>query len=330
MSSILCTGGFGFIGSNFILRHMDQFPKEQVVVLDLMTYAADPKNLETADRTRLAVYRGNIGNEELVANILSAHNPRAIINFAAESHVDRSISGPSPFIQTNINGLATLLDLACKYSEYKQTLKEGFRFLQVGTDEVYGSLDLDSDPSIEGVSPYAPRSPYSASKAAGDHLCMSYYHTFKLPVLLTNCCNNYGPRQHREKFIPTAITSLLEGRKIPVYGKGENIREWLYVDDHCDALELILDRGTIGEQYNIGSPHHPTNLELAQMIIGESDRNASPMWNDNIEFVTDRPGHDIRYALNYDKIKSLGWEPRYTLEEGLKKTISWFKSKHLV
>jgi dTDP-glucose 4,6-dehydratase len=327
--TILVTGGFGFIGSNFVLRHLEKFPDENVVVLDKMTYAANPQNLAQADMSRLAVFRGDINNEELVANILSAHNPRAIINFAAESHVDRSISGPLPFVQTNINGLANLLELARQYNSYRASIQQSFRFIQVSTDEVYGSLSATALPSKEGDA-YAPRSPYAASKAAGDHLCMAYHTTFGLPVIVTNSGNNYGPRQHSEKFIPTAIKALLAGNLIPVYGNGQNVREWIHVDDHCDAIEIVLERGSVGQQYNIGSIFSSTNTEIARLIamyMGDGSGN----WNDKIEFVADRPGHDFRYALDCTKIqKELGWQWSTTLDYGLQKTIQWYKDQRLV
>lgn len=322
--TILVTGGFGFIGSNFVLGHLNEFPLETVVILDKMTYAANPAHLADADKKRLVVYRGDIGNEELVANILSTHSPRAIINFAAESHVDRSIAGPASFIETNINGLATLLELARQYAAYKATLKESFRFIQVSTDEVYGSLQIGA--ACENWTPYAPRSPYAASKAAGDHLCKSYFITYGLPVILTNAGNNYGPRQHMEKFIPTAIDALVHGGNIPVYGKGVNVREWIYVDDHCKALELILEKGKIGEQYHIGSDYSMTNLALTT-LIGDTMRKAGIQrdWSlPFISFVPDRPGHDLRYALDCSKMKALGWDIEITMEMGMEMTVDWY------
>lgn len=328
--TIFVTGGFGFIGSNFVLRHLDKFPNEQIVTLDKFTYAANPQNLAGADPSRLAVYRGDINNEELVANILSGHNPRAIINFAAESHVDRSIAGAAPFVKTNINGVANLLELARQYNEYRKQNKQGFRFIQVSTDEVYGSLSKDMESSIEDLSPYKPRSPYAASKAAGDHLCKSYFTTYGLPVIVTNSSNNYGPRQHVEKFIPTAITSLLSGRKIPVYGNGDNVREWIHVNDHCDALETVLDRGVSGQQYNIGTRDSLSNNVLASLIAEYMGLNPNDP-SSYIEYVNDRPGHDFRYSLNTYKIDSqLDWKPEMNLHYGLKNTIQWYKETLLV
>jgi len=333
--TILVTGGFGFIGSNFVINHLLKFPEETVVVLDKLTYAANPRNLEdVVERSRLVVYRGDINNEELMANILSAHSPRAIINFAAESHVDRSIAGPAPFIQTNIVGVATLLEMARQYADYRATLKQSFRFLQVGTDEVYGSLLANSPASVEYQTPYAPRSPYSASKAAADFLCKAYWETYGTPVLLTTSCNNYGPRQHQEKFIPTAIFAAAKNKKIPVYGTGANIREWIHVDDNCEAIEAVLEKGKPGQQYHIGGAHTCDNLALAHRIahmMNDIDEEATDeqVTAQYVEFVKDRAGHDYRYALNSDKIREeLGWEPRIDFETGLKNTIDWYKTAY--
>jgi len=322
--TILVTGGFGFIGSNFVLRHLNRFPDEQVVILDKFTYAANPQNLEGADKSRLAVYRGDINNKELVANILSAHDPRAIVNFAAESHVDRSIEGPDAFVQTNIVGVANLLELSRQYNNYRNSLGESFLFLQVGTDEVYGSLSLDMASSVEDLSPYKPRSPYAASKAAADHLCKAYFETYGLPVIVTHCGNNYGPRQHVEKFIPTIITNLFADRPVPVYGTGENIREWIYVDDHCDALEVVLSSGTPGDTYNIGSNFEFKNIDLVNLIMDLMNVESK---EDHIKFVNDRPGHDFRYSLDSTKMqRHFGFRATTSLNDGLAKTIEWYKS----
>lgn len=322
--TILVTGGFGFIGSNYVLRHMERYPSEQVVILDRFTYAANPNNLADVDKSRLAVYRGDINNEELVANILSAHEPKAIINFAAESHVDRSIQSSAPFIKTNINGVASLLEMARQYNEYRKSVGSSFRFLQVSTDEVYGSLSQDMSSSIEDLSPYKPRSPYAASKAAGDHLARSYFYTYGLPTIVTNCGNNYGPRQHVEKFIPTIITSFLNGSKVPIYGDGKNIREWIYVDDHCDALDDILFGGTPGGQYNIGADNYCNN-EMVQIIADQMGLKYNSM-DDIAVYVKDRPGHDLRYSLETGKIyREFAWTAGTRLRDGLAKTIEWYK-----
>jgi dTDP-glucose 4,6-dehydratase len=322
--AILVTGGFGFIGSNYVLRHMNRFQNEQVIVLDKFTYAANSNNLASADKSRLAVYRGDINNEELVANILSAHDPRAIINFAAETHVDRSIEGAAPFIKTNVNGTATLLEMARQYNQYRKSLGLPFKFIQVSTDEVYGSLSY-TDPESTEVSQYAPRSPYAASKAAGDLLAKAYFSTYDLPVIVTNCGNNYGPHQHTEKFIPTVITRFLQGRKAPIYGNGKNVREWIYVDDHCEALIILLE-GTPGEQYNIGSGKSYCNNELVQIIADQMGISYLSL-EEIAEFVPDRPGHDIRYALDTTKLfNKTGWSATTNFHDGLAKTIEWYRN----
>ena len=327
--TILVTGGAGFIGSNFILHWLAN-ERSNVVNLDKLTYAGNPANLSAvASDRRYKFLQGDICDRDLVAELLITHRPRAIIHFAAESHVDRSIHGPDDFIRTNVNGTFSLLEEAREYwSGLDEAEAKTFRFLHVSTDEVYGSLG-QSDPAFTESTRYSPNSPYSASKAASDHLVRAYFHTYGLPVLTTNCSNNYGPFQFPEKLIPLVILHALQGKPIPVYGDGQNVRDWLYVTDHCQAIRTVLAQGKPGETYNIGGQNEVKNLDVVNTICAALDElrpNDSVMPHAKlITFVTDRPGHDRRYAMNAGKIESeLGWKPVETFQSGIRKTILWY------
>lgn len=327
-SVVLVTGGAGFIGSNFVLMCRRRGVK--VVNLDNLTYAGNPENLsELADDPDYIFIKGDIADGELVYSVLSEYNPDAVVNFAAESHVDRSIIEPGAFIQTNVVGTFRLLETTLDYWKRKRGQKDsGFTFLHVSTDEVFGSLASD-DPAFEETTPYAPNSPYAASKAAGDHLVRSYYHTYGLPAIITNCSNNYGPRQFPEKLIPLMILNAVQGTALPIYGDGLNVRDWLYVDDHCEALLSVLEKGKPGETYNIGGECEKTNNEIVHAICRRMDEvfpeSAHSPHDRLITYVKDRPGHDRRYAINCGKIKrELGWAPRETFESGMGKTIAWY------
>ena len=329
MKTYLITGGAGFIGSNFILG-IRRLEEANVINLDLLTYAGNPMNLEALqDDSDYLFFRVGIGDRSSVREILYGHRPCAVINFAAESHVDRSICGPDDFIQTNVVGTFHLLDEIRRYwSDLKAEDKESFRFLHVSTDEVYGSLG-PKDPSFHEYSPYSPNSPYSASKAASDHLVRAYHHTYGIPVLTTNCSNNYGPRQFPEKLIPLMILNAINGKPLPIYGDGLNVRDWLYVNDHCEALRMVLTKGRVGEMYNIGGNCERNNLEVVQAVCEFLDKIFSDSiyvpHSSLITFVRDRPGHDRRYAINASKIeKELGWSPKETFETGLGKTVQWY------
>ena len=323
---LLVTGGAGFIGSNFVLQTVAQ-AGEPVVNLDKLTYAGNPRNLEPLRGDARHVFvQGDIGDRALVRRLLEEHKPRAVVHFAAESHVDRSITGPADFMQTNVLGTFCLLEESREF--FQREGKPGkFRFLHISSDEVYGSLG-PRDPAFAESTPYAPNSPYSASKAAADHLVRSYFHTYGLPTLTTNCSNNYGPRQHPEKLIPLAISNALAGQPIPVYGDGQNVRDWLYVLDHCDALRLVLERGRPGEAYNIGGESERRNIDLVQSLcalLDEARPRKQGRYAQLIAFVADRPGHDRRYAMNIGKIsRELGWRPKESFESGLKKTVGWY------
>ncbi|MBV9624799.1 MAG: dTDP-glucose 4,6-dehydratase [Acidobacteria bacterium] len=327
--TILVTGGAGFIGSNFILEWLAHEPSS-IINLDKLTYAGNPGNLAAihSDR-RYKFLQGDICDRDVIAELLVTYRPRAIVHFAAESHVDRSIRGPDDFIQTNVNGTFSLLEEARTYwSGLDDAEKSDFRFLQVSTDEVYGSL-APEDEAFTETTRYAPNSPYSASKAAADHLARAYFHTYQLPVVTTNCSNNYGPFQFPEKLIPLAILHATGGKAIPVYGDGQNVRDWLFVGDHCEALRLVLARGTTGETYNIGGKNQMTNLEVVRAICAVLDelRPDDPVvpHASLIKFVVDRPGHDRRYAMDIAKIeKELGWRPRETFSSGIRKTVRWY------
>ena len=328
---ILVTGGAGFIGANFVLSTIAA-TGEAIVNLDKLTYAGNLKNLEALDGdARHAFVKGDIGDRALVRRLLAERRPRAIVHFAAESHVDRSIDGPAEFIQTNVVGNFNLLEEARAYwSALAGAEKERFRFLQVSTDEVYGSLGA-SDPAFTEATAYAPNSPYSASKAASDHLVRAYHHTYGLPVLTTNCSNNYGPRQFPEKLIPLVIANALAGKPLPVYGDGLNVRDWLYVLDHCEAIRLVLDRGRPGETYNVGGATEKTNIDVVKMLcalLDEARPRKSGRHADLIALVKDRPGHDRRYAIDSAKIeRELGWRPKESFESGMRKTVDWYLGK---
>jgi len=326
-SPIIVTGGAGFIGSNFALQWLatEQSP---VVVVDKLTYAGNLENLEQiAHDPRYEFVRGDIVDGDFIRELLQQHRPWAIVHFAAESHVDRSILGPSEFIRTNIEGTFRLLDESRAYWQgLSEEDRKGFRFLHVSTDEVFGSLG-PNDPAFTEETPYAPNSPYSASKAASDHLARAYHHTYGLPVVTTNCSNNYGPRQFPEKLIPLMILNALKGLPLPVYGDGLNVRDWLYVEDHCDGIRTVLTRGIPGETYNIGGCQEMSNLEVVRQVcaILNELRPAAKPYADLITFVKDRPGHDRRYAMDITKIqRELGWRPRETFASGLRKTIQWY------
>jgi dTDP-glucose 4,6-dehydratase len=325
---LLVTGGAGFIGSNFVLSTVAQ-TGEPVVNLDKLTYAGNLKNLEgLRGDARHTFVQGDIADRKLVRELLGRHRPRAIVHLAAESHVDRSIEGPAEFVQTNVVGTFCLLEEARAYwSTLAATERAAFRFLHISTDEVYGSLGPD-DPAFSESTQYAPNSPYSASKAASDHLVRAYHHTYGLPTLVTNCSNNYGPHQFPEKLIPLMIHQALAGKPLPVYGDGLNVRDWLYVEDHCSALREVLARGRPGEVYNIGGGAEMQNIELVRTLCALLD-DAKPRTGGSyaglITFVKDRPGHDRRYAIDSSKIRrELGWRPQETFASGLKKTVRWY------
>lgn len=331
--SILVTGGAGFIGSNFVLDWLAQ-EAESVVNLDKLTYAGNLENLSSLEGdVRHIFIRGDIGDTGLVARLLAEHRPRALINFAAESHVDRSIHGPGEFIQTNIVGTFHLLESVRAYwNGLDGDAQRRFRFVHVSTDEVYGSLAPQA-PAFSEKNRYEPNSPYSASKAASDHLVRAYHHTYGLPVLTTNCSNNYGPYHFPEKLIPLCILNALAGKPLPLYGDGRQVRDWLYVKDHCSAIRRVLQAGLVGETYNVGGWSEKTNLEVVQTLCNILDELAPaatrhlPLatYRSLITFVTDRPGHDRRYAINAGKIeRELGWKPVETFESGLRKTVTWY------
>lgn len=326
---ILVTGGAGFIGSNFILDWLAR-SDESVINLDVLTYAGNPENLASlAGDQRYHFVKGNIGDSNLVSSLLAANRPRAIINFAAESHVDRSIHAPEAFIQTNINATFRLLETTRSYwNTLPDREKTDFRFLHISTDEVYGSLS-STDPAFSETHPYQPNSPYSASKAASDHLVRACHHTYSLPVLTTHCSNNYGPYHFPEKLIPLVITHALAGKPLPVYGDGRQIRDWLYVKDHCSALRRVLEAGDVGETYNIGGWNEKTNIEIVRHVCTLLDslrpRTDRTSYHEQISFVADRPGHDRRYAIDASKIgQQLGWKPAETFESGIAKTVQWY------
>ncbi len=324
---ILVTGGAGFIGSNFALHWLAE-QRTPVSVLDKLTYAGNMENLASASQdSRFRFVCGDIVDGEIVRQLLDEQRPRAIVHFAAESHVDRSILGPAEFIRTNVQGTFQLLEAARAYcAGLPPTEREAFRFLHVSTDEVYGSL-TPTAPAFTETTPYAPNSPYSASKASSDHLVRAYYHTYGLPVLTTNCSNNYGPRQFPEKLIPLVMLNALKGLPLPVYGDGLNVRDWLYVEDHCEAIRTVLERGVLGQTYNIGGRQEMSNLEVVRQICAILDdlKPADKPYERLITFVKDRPGHDRRYAMDIAKIeRELGWRPRETFASGLRKTVGWY------
>ncbi|HUO25117.1 MAG TPA: dTDP-glucose 4,6-dehydratase [Candidatus Aquilonibacter sp.] len=327
-NTVVVTGGAGFIGSNFILQQMKQ-DEACIVNLDKLTYAGNLHNLEgLAGNSRYEFVHGDIADRALVRRMLQRYRPRAIVHFAAESHVDRSIRGPDDFIRTNIDGTFALLEEVRAYwTELPQGEREDFRFLHVSTDEVYGSLGPD-DPPFRETTPYAPNSPYAASKAASDHLVRAYHHTYGLPTLTTNCSNNYGRFQFPEKLIPLMILNARDGKKLPVYGDGQNVRDWLYVEDHCAAIVAVLEGGCAGETYNLGGGNEKRNLDIVETIcdlVDEMSPRDSASRRELITFVKDRPGHDRRYAMDASKIeRELGWRPQETFESGLRKTVRWY------
>lgn len=326
--TILVTGGAGFIGSNFILHYL-RGESSRVVNLDKLTYAGNLRNLESvAGDRRYEFVQADIGDRRVVRQLLEKHQPAAIVHFAAESHVDRSIRGPEDFIQTNISGTFALLEECRSYwTGIVDRERIKFRFLHVSTDEVYGSLGPDDAPFSE-TTPYAPNSPYAASKAASDHLVRAYHHTFGLPTLTTNCSNNYGPFQFPEKLIPLMILNARDRKPLPVYGDGKNIRDWLYVEDHCEAIATVLKHGRPGETYNVGGWNEKPNIEIVHTIcdlVDDFSGRGDAGRRELITFVKDRPGHDRRYAMNAGKIqRELGWRPKETFESGLRKTVRWY------
>ena len=328
-NTIVVTGGAGFIGSNFVLQWMAR-EGAPVVNLDKLTYAGNLGNLEqVVEDSRHRFLEGDICDRELVRDIFSRERPCAIVHFAAESHVDRSIHGPDDFVRTNVNGTFCLLEESRAYWDgLPETERKSFRFLHVSTDEVYGSLSPD-DPPFSETTPYAPNSPYSASKAASDHLVRAYHHTYGLPVLTSNCSNNYGPYQFPEKLIPLMILNARSAKPLPVYGDGKNVRDWLYVEDHCEAIRVVLAQGRPGETYNIGGWNEKQNLEIVETICTILDelcpKDPVVPHSKLLTFVKDRPGHDRRYAMDARKIeRELGWKPRETFESGIRKTIAWY------
>ncbi len=316
MRSILVTGAAGFIGANFVRMLAERHEPVKLVAFDKLTYAGNLANLEgVLDDDRVFFVRGDICDPDIVAGTFKQHAITEVVNFAAETHVDRSILGSGPFIQTNVVGTQVLLDIAKANNVQK--------FLHVGTDEVYGTLPEDKpEEKFTEETPLAPNSPYSASKAAADCLVRSYFHTFHMPVLTTRCSNNYGPYQFPEKAIPLFVTNLIEGKKIPLYGDGMNVRDWLYVEDHCQAIWTVLNNGTFGEVYNIGGNNEMTNRKIVETVLKEMGKS----WDEGVQYVKDRPGHDRRYAIDASKIKNeLGWEPKHRFENAIKTTINWFK-----
>jgi len=306
---LLITGGAGFIGSNFILSMMNSHPEVEIINLDVLTYAGNINNLKSVDKNpRYSFIRGDICDPNKVNAILDKHRVDTIVHFAAESHVDRSITMASEFVRTNLLGTQNLLECARHHQIEK--------FIHISTDEVYGSTITGSFTENNILS---PSSPYSASKAGSDLLALSYFTTYKLPVIITRCTNNFGPWQHPEKLIPLFVTNLLEGRKVPVYGTGQNVRDWIHVSDHCQAVEFLLKKGNFGEIYNIGGGNEMTNIEITGKILTLLKKDESL-----IEYVTDRPGHDYRYSLDCSKLRMMGWSPRYSFEEGLKDTVEWY------
>lgn len=329
INAIVVTGGAGFIGSNFVLDYI-KAGLGKVINLDKLTYAGNINNLvEIQNNANHIFVHGDIGDSTLVAKILKEYQPKAIVNFAAESHVDRSILGPEDFIQTNVVGTFHLLEEARTYwGGLSEVDRADFRFLHVSTDEVYGTLGAN-DPAFIETTPYAPNSPYSASKAASDHLIRAYHHTYGMPTLTTNCSNNYGPYHFPEKLIPLCLLNALDGKNLPIYGDGQQVRDWLYVKDHCSAIRRVLEAGKIGETYNVGGWNEKANLEVVHAlcdILNElKPREDGKSYQEQITYVKDRPGHDRRYAIDATKIeRELGWKPQETFESGIRKTVIWY------
>jgi dTDP-glucose 4,6-dehydratase len=327
--TILVTGAAGFIGSNFVLDWLGQ-SSEEVISLDLLTYAGNLENLSSLNQNPHHHFvQGNIGDRDLVSSLLKKYQIRAVLNFAAESHVDRSIHEPKDFIETNIIGTYNLLESVRSYwNDLDEALKKTFRFLHVSTDEVYGSLN-DKEPAFTENHTYKPNSPYSASKAASDHLVRAWFYTYGLPVLTTNCSNNYGPYHFPEKLIPLCILNALNGKPLPIYGDGQQIRDWLYVEDHCSAIREVLARGQLGEAYNVGGWNEKTNLDAVRTLCSILDelrpKADGSKYENQITYVKDRPGHDKRYAIDASKLyRDLGWKPQEIFETGLRKTVLWY------
>jgi dTDP-glucose 4,6-dehydratase len=326
---IFVTGGAGFIGANFVLDWLLQ-SDESIVNIDKLTYAGNLESLSSLQNDGRHIFvQGDIGDAALLAELLEKHQPRAVLNFAAESHVDRSIHGPEAFVKTNVVGTFHLLESVRAYwNNLEAQAKINFRFLHVSTDEVYGSLAKD-EPAFSETHRYEPNSPYSASKAASDHLVRSYHHTYGLPVLTTNCSNNYGPYHFPEKLIPLVIVNALAGKALPVYGDGQQIRDWLFVTDHCSAIRRVLEAGALGETYNVGGWNEKANLDIVHTVCALLDelrpRTDGKNYSEQVAFVTDRPGHDQRYAIDARKIEyDLGWKPAETFETGIRKTVQWY------
>ncbi|NCQ94565.1 MAG: dTDP-glucose 4,6-dehydratase [Microcystis aeruginosa W11-06] len=326
--SIVITGGAGFIGSNFVHHWCENYPEDRVIVLDALTYAGNLHNLATLkDRKNFRFLQGDICDRALVDELFASENIDTVAHFAAESHVDRSILGPGAFVQTNVVGTFTLLE-SFRQHWLSNHQPDNYRFLHVSTDEVYGSLGVD-DPAFTETTPYAPNSPYSASKAGSDHLARAYFHTYGMPTIITNCSNNYGSYHFPEKLIPLMCINILLGKPLPVYGDGQNVRDWLYVRDHCQALDTVIHQGKAGETYNIGGNNEVKNIDLVRMLCELMDELATDLpvkpAQNLITFVKDRPGHDRRYAIDASKIRTeLGWQPQETVEGGLRKTIQWY------
>jgi len=325
---LLITGGAGFIGSNFILNRIEK--GDQVVNLDKLTYSGNLNNLVSVqNRENYSFVRGDIGDKSLVRKIFSECRPDAVVNFAAETHVDRSVIDPESFVRTNVLGTSNLLLETLEYwKSLSQEEKAKFRFHHISTDEVYGSLGFE-DPAFTENTAYAPNSPYSASKASSDHFVRAFHETYGLPTLISNCSNNYGPRQFPEKLIPLMVLNAIEGKPLPIYGNGKNIRDWLHVFDHCDAISLILEKSKPGECYNVGENSEKNNLEVVAAIINVLDQEVprpdGKSYSEQIHFVKDRPGHDLRYAINADKIKKdLGWTPKFNFDQGIRETVLWY------
>lgn len=330
--NLLVTGGCGFIGSNFIRQRLTESgsPLTKLVNLDALTYAGNPANLaDLAEDPRYVFAHGDIGDSTLISKLLADHAIDAVVNFAAETHVDRSIDSPEPFVQTNVVGTLRLLNATRLYwAKLPSPKKEAFRFLHVSTDEVYGTL-TPTDPAFTEETPFAPNSPYAASKAASDHLVRAYQHTYKMPTLTTNCSNNYGPFHFPEKLIPLVILNALDGKPLPIYGDGQQVRDWLYVEDHAAAIWLVLQKGRVGETYNVGGLNEKPNIEIVKTICAlldqKSPRADSKSYVEQITFVADRPGHDRRYAINCEKLqKELGWKPYESFSTGIAKTVDWY------
>jgi len=327
---IIVTGGAGFIGANFVLNWLSLDSAAGVINLDKLTYAGNLVNLKSLENDPRHIFiHGDIGDKLLVSSLLAKYKPSAILNFAAESHVDRSIRGPAEFVQTNIVGTFNLLECAREYwNSLEGTAKDKFRFHHVSTDEVYGSLSA-KDPAFTETNPYEPNSPYSASKAASDHLVRAWFHTYGLPVVTTNCSNNYGPYHFPEKLIPLVILNALNGKPLPIYGDGQQVRDWLYVGDHCSAIREVLEKGKLGETYNIGGWNEKANIDVVKTICQILDqlkpRADGKSYAEQITFVKDRPGHDRRYAIDASKVeRELGWRPAETFDTGIRKTVQWY------